>query len=45
MNELPIAAKNYIRRIEELTGVPVVMVSTGSERSETIVIQDPFEAR
>ena len=45
MSDLPIAAKNYIRRIEEITGVPVVMVSTGSERSETIVIQDPFDIR
>jgi adenylosuccinate synthase len=35
--DLPDAAKNYIRRIEELTGVPVALISTGPERDETII--------
>lgn len=33
--ELPAEAKRYIRRIEELVGVPVAIVSVGPERTET----------
>jgi adenylosuccinate synthase len=36
-DELPEAAKNYVRRIEELCGAPVAMISTGPERTETII--------
>ena len=42
MSELPTAARNYIARLEELTGVPVHLVSTGPERNENIVIRWPF---
>ena len=35
--ELPIEAKNYVNRLEEVTGVPIVIISTGSDRAETIV--------
>lgn len=41
--ELPSAARAYIKRIEELVGVPVDMVSTGPDREETIVLRHPFE--
>jgi adenylosuccinate synthase len=41
--ELPATARAYIRRIEELVGVPVDMVSTGPDREETIVLRHPFE--
>ncbi|PWF55523.1 adenylosuccinate synthase [Massilia glaciei] len=41
--ELPGAARAYIKRIEELVGVPVDMVSTGPDREETIVLRHPFE--
>ncbi|WLI87589.1 adenylosuccinate synthase [Massilia sp. R2A-15] len=41
--ELPAAARNYIKRIEELVGVPIDMVSTGPDRVETIVLRHPFE--
>jgi adenylosuccinate synthase len=34
---LPDAAKNYISRIEELCGAPVALISTGPERTETII--------
>jgi adenylosuccinate synthase len=36
-NELPDAAKDYISRIEELCEAPVAMVSTGPDRTETII--------
>lgn len=40
--DLPAAAKNYILRIEELTGVPVTLVANGPEREQTIVRGDIF---
>ena len=42
-DELPQAAKNYVKRLEELTGVPIDIISTGPDRKETIVLRHPFE--
>jgi adenylosuccinate synthase len=39
---LPAPARAYLRRIEQLTGVPIAMVSTGAERDETILLHHPF---
>jgi adenylosuccinate synthase len=39
---LPANAKAYIKRIEELVGIKVTIVSTGPERDETIVLEYPF---
>lgn len=39
---LPLNARNYIKRIEELVGVPIDMISTGPDREETIVLKHPF---
>lgn len=41
-NALPIEAKRYIQRLEELVGVPVHMISTGPERSSTMILKHPF---
>jgi len=41
-NALPENAKTYIKRIEELVGVKVTILSTGAERDETIVLENPF---
>jgi adenylosuccinate synthase len=41
--QLPEAARIYLKRIESLCGVPVAMISTGPDRVETIVLQHPFE--
>jgi adenylosuccinate synthase len=38
--QLPAAARNYITRLEEVSGVPVGVISTGSDRSETIIRDD-----
>ncbi|MBJ7222754.1 MULTISPECIES: adenylosuccinate synthase [unclassified Brenneria] len=43
-DKLPQAALNYIKRVEEVTGVPVDIISTGPDRSETIILRDPFDA-
>ena len=40
---LPAAARAYIRRREEVCGVPVDMISTGPDRDETIVLRHPFK--
>ena len=42
LENLPEAAKNYIRRIEELVGAPVDVVSTGPDRVETIILKHAF---
>ncbi|MDB5591333.1 adenylosuccinate synthase [Enterovirga sp.] len=41
--ELPAAAVKYVRRIEELIGAPVTLLSTSPERRDTILVQNPFE--
>jgi adenylosuccinate synthase len=43
--DLPSEAKSYIARLEELTGVPVAIISTGSDRTETIIREDSVAAR
>jgi adenylosuccinate synthase len=40
--KLPMAAQNYLRRMAELVGTPISLVSTGPDRNETIVLQHPF---
>jgi adenylosuccinate synthase len=39
---LPQAARDYLKRIEALCGVPIDLISTGPERDETIVLRHPF---
>ncbi|MCP4754151.1 MAG: adenylosuccinate synthase [Proteobacteria bacterium] len=41
-DRLPDNAKRYIKRIEELLGIPVFIISTGPKREDTIVLQDIF---
>ncbi len=40
--DLPENAKSYLRRIEELAGIPIDIVSTGPDRDETIILRHPF---
>lgn len=39
---LPINAQAYIKRLEQLIDVKITILSTGPERDETIIIEDPF---
>ncbi|AWN34626.1 adenylosuccinate synthase [Methylobacterium radiodurans] len=41
--ELPAQAIKYVRRIEELIGAPVALLSTSPERDDTILMHNPFE--
>lgn len=43
MQDLPRELRDYIRKIEEFLGVPVVLMSIGPGREETLVLSDPFE--
>ncbi len=40
--ELPAQAVKYVRRVEELIGAPVALLSTSPERDDTIMVRDPF---
>jgi adenylosuccinate synthase len=42
--QLPAEAVKYVRRVEELIGCPVSMVSTSPEREDVILMRDPFKA-
>jgi len=41
--QLPAEAIKYVRRIEELIGCPVALLSTSPEREDTILMRNPFE--
>jgi adenylosuccinate synthase len=40
--DLPVNARNYLRRVEELIDTPIDIISTGPDRADTIVLRDPF---
>lgn len=44
-DDLPTQAKDYIRRIEDLIGVPAYIVSVGPDRAETLLLTNPFDKR
>jgi len=41
--DLPAQAIKYVRRIEELVGAPVALLSTSPQRDDTILVHDPFQ--
>jgi len=43
LEELPEAARSYIKKIEDVVGAPIDIISTGPDRVETIVLRHPFE--
>jgi adenylosuccinate synthase len=40
--DLPVAARRYVERVAQLTGVKVIAVSVGADRGETIILENPF---
>jgi len=42
-DQLPVNARNYLKRMEAVCGVPIDIISTGPDREETIVLRHPFE--
>ncbi|QOL26539.1 adenylosuccinate synthase [Thalassotalea sp. LPB0316] len=43
VEQLPENARAYIKRLEEVTGVPIDIISTGPDRVETMILVNPFE--
>ncbi|MPS28565.1 adenylosuccinate synthase [Pigmentiphaga sp.] len=43
-DKLPVNARRYLERMAEVCGVPIDLVSTGPDRTETIVLRHPFKA-
>ena len=43
-DDLPEKARTYVKRLEELAGCPIVMVSVGPRRDQTIMLKNPFDA-
>ncbi len=43
--KLPIRAKRYLAKIEELAGCPIDMISTGSKREDTIMLNNPLSSK
>jgi len=41
--QLPGKAQNYLARISEISGAPIDIISTGPDRSETIILNNPFQ--
>ncbi|KAB0671909.1 adenylosuccinate synthase [Oryzomonas sagensis] len=41
--DLPQKARDYVKRLEELAGCPIVLVSVGPRRDQTIILRNPFE--
>ncbi len=42
-DDLPVAARDYIKRIEDFTGIEPVIVSVGPDRDETMLLKNPFD--
>jgi adenylosuccinate synthase len=42
LSDLPVNARRYVRRLEQLLEVPVVLVSVGPGRDQTILLENPF---
>ncbi|GFE59836.1 adenylosuccinate synthase [Geobacter sp. AOG2] len=42
-DDLPQQARDYVKRLEELAGCPIVLVSVGPRRDQTIILRNPFE--
>ncbi|MFZ9408496.1 MAG: adenylosuccinate synthase [Burkholderiaceae bacterium] len=44
LQDLPVQSRDYLRRIEAITGVPIAIISTSPDRDHTILLHDPFVA-
>lgn len=43
LEDLPDAARAYLKRLEEITEAPIDIISTGADRDETIMLRSPFD--
>ena len=42
IDQLPPETRDYLKRIEEITEVPLSIISVGPMREQTIILRDPF---
>ena len=45
LDDLPSKTRDYVRRIEDMTGVEAAVVSVGPDRAETLLLKNPFEKK
>ena len=45
LDELPIEAQNYVRRVSELVGVKISTFSVGPDRNQTNILEDVWESK
>ena len=43
LNDLPENAKIYLKKLEELVGIPIKIISVGADREQTIILENPFK--
>ena len=43
--DLPMPARKYVRRLEEIIASEIILVSVGPGREQTILLKNPFEIR
>jgi len=43
IDDLPVKARNYLKAMEEIAGIPIAVVSVGPGREQTMLINNPFE--
>ena len=43
LNDLPKNARIYLKRLEELVGIPIKIISVGADREQTIMLENPFK--
>ncbi len=42
IDDLPQTARDYVKRMEDLTGTPAMLVSVGPDRAQTLLLRNPF---
>ncbi len=45
LEDLPVSAADYLKRIEDLTGIAPCIVSVGPDRAETLLLRNPFDKK
>ncbi|MBR6162941.1 adenylosuccinate synthase [bacterium] len=45
IEQLPQKAKDYLKKLEELVGIPITIVSVGPDREQTLMKENPFKTK
>ena len=44
LEDLPVNARNYLNRLQEIVGIPIKIISVGPDREQTIILENPFKS-